>query len=107
MDAKGAIPWEADNMVYQDTYSEVNMNNDIVSGAENDVMRAAAEAPPGDRLDIKVCNPVKQDQGINAYITYKVWVPTLVEVLQVFVLPPPSEGCRCRSIPQQGGCDLS
>lgn len=106
MDAKGAIPWEADNMVYQDTYSDVNMNNDTVSSAESDVMRAAAEAPPGDRLDIKVCNPVKQDQGINAYITYKVGVPMLVEVLQVLVLPSLLEGCPCSSIPTVEGCDL-
>ncbi len=34
--------------------------------------RSAPMAATGSRLNITVCDPVKQDQGINAYITYKV-----------------------------------
>lgn len=55
-----------------------NMSNgaaypEVLSSAENTGSRApAATAAPGHRLKITVCDPVKQDQGINAYITYKV-----------------------------------
>lgn len=46
---------------------------EVLSSAENTGSRApAATAAPGHRLKITVCDPVKQDQGINAYITYKV-----------------------------------
>ncbi|CBN79716.1 Sorting nexin 1 [Ectocarpus siliculosus] len=38
--------------------------------------RSAPAAAAGSRLNITVCDPVKQDQGINAYITYKVHTST-------------------------------
>ncbi|CAB1101405.1 unnamed protein product [Ectocarpus sp. CCAP 1310/34] len=38
--------------------------------------RTAPAAAAGSRLNITVCDPVKQDQGINAYITYKVHTST-------------------------------
>lgn len=40
--------------------------------------RSAPAAATGSRLNITVCDPVKQDQGINAYITYKVSVAAAV-----------------------------
>lgn len=60
-------------MTYMDLLAEVNMPSAAGAASGNAVgMGAAAEAPPGSRLDIKVSDPVKQDQGMNAYITYKV-----------------------------------
>lgn len=51
---------------YLDVLSNVDMPA-VASGRG-----VTAEAPPGYRLNITVCDPVKQDQGMNAYITYKV-----------------------------------
>ncbi|CAM9539380.1 unnamed protein product [Ascophyllum nodosum] len=44
---------------------------EVMSDADN-AGDHTPEAAPGYRMKITVCDPVKQDQGINAYITYKV-----------------------------------
>lgn len=51
----------SNGVAYPDALSNVDMPG-----------RSAPAAAPGYRLNITVCDPVKQDQGINAYITYKV-----------------------------------
>lgn len=53
---------------YPDVLSNVDMPGTAAAAARG----APAEAPPGSRLNITVCDPIKQEQGINAYITYKV-----------------------------------
>lgn len=45
---------------------------DVLSNVDMPGRSAPTAAPSGSRLNITVCDPVKQDQGINAYITYKV-----------------------------------
>lgn len=51
----------SNGIAYPDVLSNVDMPG-----------RSAPAAASGSRLNITVCDPVKQDQGINAYITYKV-----------------------------------
>lgn len=51
----------SNGVAYPDVLSNVDMPG-----------RSAPAAATGSRLNITVCDPVKQDQGINAYITYKV-----------------------------------
>lgn len=76
-----------------------NMSNgaaypEVLSNAENTGSRApAATAAPGHRLKITVCDPVKQDQGMNAYITYKV---LLLTVLLTFVCESFMSGVESR-----------
>lgn len=53
----------SNGIAYPDVLSNVDMPG---PGRSNPV------AATGSRLNITVCDPVKQDQGINAYITYKV-----------------------------------
>lgn len=51
----------SNGVAYPDVLSNVDMPGSSVPAAA-----------PGYRLGITVCDPVKQDQGMNAYITYKV-----------------------------------
>ena len=55
----------SNGIAYPDVLSNVDMPGSSIPAAA-----------PGYRLGITVCDPVKQDQGMNAYITYKVWYDT-------------------------------
>lgn len=60
---------------------------DVLSNVDMPGSSSAPAAAAGSRLNITVCDPVKQDQGINAYITYKVGPrfcsPLLLVVVEV------------------------
>eukprot|EP00904_Undaria_pinnatifida_P001523 jgi/Undpi1/11371/HiC_scaffold_30.g13668.m1 len=55
----------SNGIAYPDVLSNVDMPGSSIPAAA-----------PGYRLGITVCDPVKQDQGMNAYITYKVHTST-------------------------------
>ena len=65
----------SNGIAYPDVLSNVDMPG-----------RSAPTAASGSRLNITVCDPVKQDQGINAYITYKVICATHVPSPSLFAL---------------------